>query len=58
MWARPTRCCTQQVFERERLNGHYGAAAFVISNTLYALGENSQKLRFGLDKICDKLVLF
>lgn len=26
-----------QIFERERLNGHYGAAAFVISNTLSAL---------------------
>ncbi|KAK7819879.1 abc transporter g family member 11 [Quercus suber] len=26
-----------QVFERERLNGHYGAAAFVISNTLSAV---------------------
>jgi hypothetical protein len=26
-----------QIFERERLNGHYGATAFVISNSLSAL---------------------
>lgn len=25
-----------QVFQRERLNGHYGVAAFVISNTISA----------------------
>lgn len=26
-----------QVFQRERLNGHYGVIAFVISNTLSAM---------------------
>lgn len=27
----------EQVFQRERLNGHYGVAAFVISNTISAM---------------------
>ena len=26
--------CFFQVFERERLNGHYGVASFVVANTL------------------------
>lgn len=29
-------CTYFQVFQRERLNGHYGVSAFVISNTLSA----------------------
>ena len=30
-------CDLMQVFQRERMNGHYGVSAFVISNTLSAM---------------------
>lgn len=32
-----SRLLMLQVFQRERLNGHYGVAAFVVSNTLSAM---------------------
>jgi ABC-type methionine transport system permease subunit len=33
----PEKCAILQVFSRERMNGHYGVAVFVISNTLSSL---------------------
>ena len=35
--SQPDYLCQLQVFQRERLNGHYGVTAFVISNTLSAM---------------------